>query len=190
MRYIIYPVIIAIFLAIFGSIFYFNYLTELRNLITSSIIIVHQTPIVKEELEEEPENEVLIREISFFTSTPEQADSSPCISASGVDICLGYLEFETFCATNEFPFGTILWIGGGVASNCTVVDRTNSRYNNRIDYYFGFDEQCLNGYQPGDDCPQMRKAKVWGLIEAPISIQGCDTEILGSKCDPELNRAN
>lgn len=78
-----------------------------------------------------------IREVSAYTSEPEQTDDSPCISADGSDICLRYEAGENICATNAFPLGTVLFVGN--LGTCTVADRMNARYKNRVDWYMGLD---------------------------------------------------
>ena len=67
------------------------------------------------------------RVITAYNPVPEQTDSTPCISASGMNICE---TSKNIAATNELPFGTLLVINGKVWE---VQDRTNERYTNRID---------------------------------------------------------
>ena len=67
------------------------------------------------------------RVITAYNAVEEQTDNTPCISASGMNVCKTY---KRVCASNEFPFGTLLLINGRVWD---VQDRTNSRYNYRID---------------------------------------------------------
>lgn len=67
------------------------------------------------------------RVITAYNAVPEQTDSEPCISVSGIDVCKTY---KKICASNEFPFGTLLMIGDEIWE---VQDQTNSRYNYRID---------------------------------------------------------
>ncbi len=68
------------------------------------------------------------RVITAYNSLEQQTDDTPCISASGLNVCETEKEI---CATNEFPFGTRLLIDGKII--CEVQDRTNSRYSYRID---------------------------------------------------------
>ena len=67
------------------------------------------------------------RIITAYNAVPEQTDDTPCISASGLDVCN---TDKKICASNEFPFGTLLLIENEVWE---VQDRTNSRYSYRID---------------------------------------------------------
>jgi 3D (Asp-Asp-Asp) domain-containing protein len=63
-----------------------------------------------------------IREVTAYNvGDPKQNHGNPCISANG----------ENICAANFVSFGTQLYIAHyGV---CTVTDRMNRRYRNRVD---------------------------------------------------------
>ena len=73
-----------------------------------------------------------IREVTAYNvGDPKQNHGNPCISANGENICAALnLGFKR-CAANFVPFGTQLYIAHyGV---CTVTDRMNRRYRNRVD---------------------------------------------------------
>jgi len=73
-----------------------------------------------------------IREVTAYNvGDPKQNQGNPCISANGENICAALnLGFKR-CAANFVPFGTQLYIAQyGV---CTVTDRMNRRYRNRVD---------------------------------------------------------
>jgi 3D (Asp-Asp-Asp) domain-containing protein len=73
-----------------------------------------------------------IREVTAYNvGDPKQNHGNPCISANGENICAALnLGFKR-CAANFVPFGTQLYIDQyGV---CTVTDRMNRRYRNRVD---------------------------------------------------------
>ena len=73
-----------------------------------------------------------IREVTAYNvGDPKQNHGNPCISANGENICAALdLGFKR-CAANFVPFGTQLYIANyGV---CTVTDRMNRRYKNRVD---------------------------------------------------------
>lgn len=76
-------------------------------------------------------------EVSMFTSRPEETDDTPCIAASGKDICKLKAIGENICASNDVPFGTMLRLFG--LGTCTVWDRMNERYTGtgRVDWYAG-----------------------------------------------------
>lgn len=78
-----------------------------------------------------------VREVSAYTSTVAQTDATPCISADGTNICVRYAAGEGICATNAYPFGTVLKVEG--LGTCVVADRMNARYRSRVDWYFGQD---------------------------------------------------
>jgi len=84
--------------------------------------------------EEEPvkieKEKVGWRVITAYNAVPEQTDDEPCISASGLDVCN---TNKKICASNEFPFGTLLLIENEIWE---VQDRTHSRYSYRIDLLF------------------------------------------------------
>ena len=79
----------------------------------------------------------ITRVITGYSSTPDQTDDTPFITASGKSVEKGII------ATNEFPFGTKIMIDGCIY---TVEDRMNSRYNSRIDIWF----------------PTRQEAREWG----------------------------
>jgi 3D (Asp-Asp-Asp) domain-containing protein len=73
-----------------------------------------------------------IREVTAYNvGDPEQNDGDPCISANGENICAALNLGLKRCAANFVPFGTQLSIDHyGV---CTVTDRMNRRYKDRVD---------------------------------------------------------
>lgn len=92
--------------------------------------------------------------VSAYTSHAAQTDDTPCLSASGLDLCAaleaGKIRLPFYsgksspdvpiaCASNDFALGSQLWIKG--IGLCKVVDRMNTRYSGKrvVDIYFGFD---------------------------------------------------
>lgn len=75
-----------------------------------------------------------IREVTAYTSEVGQTDDSPCIAADGSDICARYAAGENICASNAFPLGSKITVDH--LGTCTVADRMNRRYSNRVDWYF------------------------------------------------------
>ena len=73
-----------------------------------------------------------IREVTAYNvGDPKQNHGNPCISANGENICVALDLGLKRCAANFVPFGTQLYIDHyGV---CTVTDRMNRRYRNRVD---------------------------------------------------------
>ena len=75
---------------------------------------------------------VSIREVTAYNvGDPEQNHGDPCIAANGENICAALNLGLKRCAANFVPFGTQLSIDHyGV---CTVTDRMNRRYKDRVD---------------------------------------------------------
>lgn len=68
---------------------------------------------------------------AYNAGDPAQTDDSPCISASGENICKALEKGKKRCAANFVPLGSSLYVDKiGV---CLVTDRTNKRYRNRVD---------------------------------------------------------
>jgi len=110
-----------------------------------------------------------IREVTMYSSTPEQTDATPCIAANGQDICVLWAKSQNLCATNAFPFGTELEVDK--LGSCLVVDRMNDRYSNRIDWYAGYDNDCLDGVDSGDYCPTYTRALNFGLQNLLVTVK-------------------
>ena len=73
-----------------------------------------------------------IREVTAYNvGDPKQNHGNPCISANGENICAALDLGLKRCAANFVPFGTQLYIDHYVV--CTVTDRMNRRYRNRVD---------------------------------------------------------
>jgi len=67
-----------------------------------------------------------------------QTDNTPCIGASGDNLCQLVEGGVNVCAANFVPLGTYLEIEGiGI---CRVLDRMNARYAYRVDIAMGPDE--------------------------------------------------
>jgi len=73
-----------------------------------------------------------IRYVTAYNAGDErQTDDTPCISADNSNICERLERGEKVCAANFVPLGTHLYVDKvGV---CTVTDRMNRRYKNRVD---------------------------------------------------------
>lgn len=76
---------------------------------------------------------ITIREITAYNvGDSYQCDDTPCISASGDNICKLLANNINVCAANWIPFGTKLEIEG--LGKCIVLDRMNKRNANKIDW--------------------------------------------------------
>jgi len=80
------------------------------------------------------EEQIEYRTVTAYSSTPDQTDDAPFISASGQHVRKG------ICASNEFPFGTKIKVGDYV---CEIQDRMNRRYPDRIDIWFPSRKEAL-----------------------------------------------
>lgn len=78
-----------------------------------------------------------IREATAFNSVPEQTDATPCIAADGSNICERFAAGECLIAGNFARLGSKHYVNG--FGECTLIDRMNKRYPNRIDIFFGYD---------------------------------------------------
>ena len=81
-----------------------------------------------------------IREITAYNvGDPAQTSGDPCESANGEDICAALKAGLKRCAANFVPLGSQLHVAAyGV---CTVTDRMNRRYKNRVDIAMRVDEK-------------------------------------------------
>ncbi len=77
--------------------------------------------------------------VTMYTSRVQETDDTPCISATGDDICILHKAGKNICAANDYKFGTKLTIEG--LGTCEVLDRMNSRFNgqNKVDWYNGME---------------------------------------------------
>lgn len=60
-----------------------------------------------------------------------QTDDTPCIGATGEDLCKTLERGEKVCAANFVPLGTVITIEG--YGTCIVKDRMARRYSDRVD---------------------------------------------------------
>lgn len=72
--------------------------------------------------------------LSAYNSEPGQTDSTPCITASGYDLCEA--DAETVVAANFLPLGTKVRIPELFGDRIfTVEDRMNARYTYKMDIW-------------------------------------------------------
>lgn len=77
------------------------------------------------------------RQITAYNSVPEQTWGDPCVSADNTNICERFAAGELICAANFVPLGTKLYID--TIGQCTVADRMNRRYTDRVDFFMDKD---------------------------------------------------
>lgn len=72
--------------------------------------------------------------LTAYSSTVDQTDSSPCITANGFNVCSH--GQENVIAANFLPFGTKVRIPDLFGTRVfTVQDRMNARYSHRVDVW-------------------------------------------------------
>ncbi|MFA6537584.1 MAG: hypothetical protein WCT18_04295 [Patescibacteria group bacterium] len=77
-----------------------------------------------------------------YSSTPDQTDSTPCITANGLDVCKH--NREDVIAANFLKFGTRVRIPDLYGDTVfTVADRMNPRYDSRIDLWMTSRERAI-----------------------------------------------
>lgn len=95
-------------------------------------VTIQQKTIDQPAEPETSESNGTIREVTAYNvGDPAQTDSTPCIGASGIDLCEALARGEKHCATNFVPLGTVIEIQN--FGECVVSDRMNSRFANRVD---------------------------------------------------------
>lgn len=84
--------------------------------------------------EVQPIPKIMTIYVTAYTSSPEETDDTPCITASGYNLCEHNLENVVAC--NFLPFGTkIIFPDLDPEKIYTVVDRMHERFNSRIDIW-------------------------------------------------------
>lgn len=78
-----------------------------------------------------PKGEIVL---TAYSSTKDQTDSSPCITATGFNVCKH--NKENIIAANFLPFGTKVRIPELYGDKVFIVqDRMNKRYSQRVDIW-------------------------------------------------------
>ena len=88
--------------------------------------------------EVEETSEEFYRYITAYSAEVAQTDSTPCIAASGINVCESDLPI---IATNELPFWTKVEIGGKMY---VVLDRMSNKYPHRYDILFGTKKEAID----------------------------------------------
>ncbi|MDP3696818.1 MAG: hypothetical protein Q8R55_02175, partial [Candidatus Taylorbacteria bacterium] len=90
-----------------------------------------------------------------YSSTPDQTDSTPFITASGTRVRDGIIAANVYQNGRRLPFGTLVRIPEVYGDKIFVVeDRMNIRYKNNIDIWF----------------PERSLAKTFGSKKVTIEI--------------------
>lgn len=80
-----------------------------------------------------------VRTVTAYTAEVGQTDETPCIGASGSDLCRRHAGGDRVCAANFIPLGSVLYIAN--VGECTVADRMAARHRERVDIFLGSDRQ-------------------------------------------------
>ena len=81
-----------------------------------------------------PEKQILDLYVTAYSSTLDQTDETPCIAASGYNLCQH--DKENVIACNFLPFGTkVVFSELDPDKIYTVVDRMHERFNSRMDIW-------------------------------------------------------
>jgi 3D (Asp-Asp-Asp) domain-containing protein len=101
--------------------------------IHSSVLAISQNPETGK-----PVNQIEV-EITAYSSTKNQTDSTPFLSASGKHV------YDGMIAANFLPFGTKIKIPELFGDKIFIVDdRMNKRYQNRIDIWHSNNTSAIN----------------------------------------------
>ncbi len=88
---------------------------------------------------EKPVAKLAVHEITAYTLSEDETDSTPCIGAFNDNLCELQKEIQ-IGATRAYPKGTVLKIGD---LECVVLDKTARKYANRIDILMPSKEQAF-----------------------------------------------
>lgn len=103
----------------------------INSLSTYNLNIVH-VPTPEKPLEIIDVTSGTVREVTAYNlGDVNQTDSSPCITANGMDGCKMLEQGINICAANFVPLGTTIYVQH--YGECLVIDRMNSRFPNRVD---------------------------------------------------------
>lgn len=132
--FLFFAIIIAIFsLPKISSLAYFEinsseYFSKIRRLVSLNF---------------QPKIETMQLYVTAYTSSGDETDDTPCITANGYDLCKH--NKENVVATNLLPFGTkVRFPELNPDKLYTVVDRMNERYNSRIDIWMTSKQKANN----------------------------------------------
>ncbi len=83
--------------------------------------------------------------VTGYSSTPDQTDDTPFITASGAHVADGIIAANFSVNGRRVPFGTLVRIPGLYGNKVFVVqDRMNSKYSHNIDIWFSSRNQARN----------------------------------------------
>lgn len=86
--------------------------------------------------DEPPSYKAVYAYVTGYNTVEAQTDATPCLSASGDDICG---RSDVVACPRHLPLGTVVEIDG---KTYTCLDRTNAKYNDRFDISCDKDFSC------------------------------------------------
>lgn len=122
-----------------------GFLSVLKNIFTTSTENEANFPVAASRT---PRKTIWVI-VTAYSSTVDQCDSTPCITANGFDLCKAYAEQEIAdtIAANFMKFGTQVRLPDIAEDKIFVVrDRMNTKYNgqNRVDVWMPTRELAQN----------------------------------------------
>ncbi len=104
--------------------------TEIIKQVVSDEVDYSGIPYISREKKTERKE---TRETTMYNAgDPFQCDNTPCISASGDNICMLLAQGTNVCAANWLPIGTKIEVEG--LGECIVLDRMAKRFSHRVDW--------------------------------------------------------
>jgi 3D (Asp-Asp-Asp) domain-containing protein len=91
------------------------------------------TPETSPDSPQNQSGDVLLAQVTAYNTVPAQTDSTPCISASGDNICG---RDDVVACPTSLPLGTLVEINGKIYE---CLDRTHPRFGHRFDISFDKD---------------------------------------------------
>ena len=108
--------------------------TPIANALTNPAITVEQFVNTLPESADRAPRKTMRVTVTAYTSTVDQTDASPCITANGLNVC--ERDTEDIIAANFLPFGTRVKMPEYFGDRVFIVaDRMNARYTNRVDVW-------------------------------------------------------
>jgi 3D (Asp-Asp-Asp) domain-containing protein len=121
-----------------GSIVNNNQISAVPAADSTTELLAQNSPVLKIQSNKQEEHKVVKVLITAYSSTPEETDDTPFITASG-----SYVR-EGIVAANFLPFGARIKIPEIFGDQVFVVeDRLHERHNDRIDVWFPTKEKAL-----------------------------------------------
>lgn len=113
----------------------FGWILSYETLVSKNFVPTFLT----QEIENKEKLNTKLLNVTAYSSTPDQTDDSPFISASGEYV------YDGMIAANFLPFGTKVKIPELFGDKIfTVDDRMNRRYQERVDIWFPDRQSALN----------------------------------------------